>query len=66
MKNLFYFYAAVSLVCILITENSYSQVELNPAAGVNFNSYSQDPEAGTTLARVGWQFGGKISFSSWI
>ena len=62
MKNLFYLFIAVSLITILIADTSYSQVELKPAAGINFNSYSQDPEAGTTSARVGWQFGGTISY----
>lgn len=52
----------VVLSFILLGGNSYSQVELKPAAGVNFTSYSKDPESGTTSARVGWQFGGTVSY----
>jgi hypothetical protein len=60
MKKIIFSVAILSL--FLFAGNGYSQVELKPAVGINFNSYSEDPASGETSSRVGWQFGGTISY----
>ena len=40
---------------------SFAQLELKPAAGVNFSNFSKDPETGESSANVGWQLGGTVS-----
>jgi len=47
---------------LLISTGTFAQLELKPAAGVNITDFSKDPSTGKTSARVGWQFGGTISF----
>lgn len=46
---------------LVLGGNSFAQLELKPAAGVNFSNFSKDPESGESSADVGWQIGGTIS-----
>ena len=46
---------------VVLGGNSFAQLELKPAAGVNFSNFSKDPESGESSADVGWQLGGTIS-----
>ena len=60
MKTIVFSIAIISL--FLFVGNSYSQVELKPAIGINFTGYSQDPENASTSAQLGWQLGGTVSY----
>jgi hypothetical protein len=46
---------------LLASSVSIAQLELKPAAGININSFSKDPQTGTISGRVGWQLGGTVS-----
>jgi len=59
MKNCKLFIIIFSFV--LFAGNSYAQLELKPAIGLNFTNFSEDPTTGKTSAKVGWQLGGTIS-----
>lgn len=59
MKNSILFLIVFSF--ILFAGNSYAQLELKPAIGMNLTNFSEDPSTGKTSAEVGWQFGGTIS-----
>lgn len=60
MKN----YPLLSLLFLALTisENSYAQMEIKPAIGINATNFSKDPVNGETSANVGWQLGGTIAF----
>ena len=47
---------------IIFVNQSYSQMEIKPAIGINFTGFSQDPENATSSAQLGWQLGGTVSF----
>jgi hypothetical protein len=59
MKNSTLFLIVFSF--ILFAGNSYAQIELKPAIGINLTNFSEDPATGKTSAKVGWQLGGTIS-----
>lgn len=59
MKNSILFIFVFSF--ILFAGNSYAQLELKPAIGMNLTNFSEDPATGKTSAKVGWQLGGTIS-----
>jgi hypothetical protein len=59
MKNSILFLIVFSF--ILFARNSYAQLELKPAIGMNLTNFSEDPITGKTSAKVGWQLGGTIS-----
>jgi len=59
MKNSILFLIVFSF--ILFASNSYAQLELKPAIGMNLTNFSEDPVTGKTSAKVGWQLGGTIS-----
>jgi hypothetical protein len=59
MKNSILFLIVFSF--ILFAGNSYAQLELKPAIGLNLTNFSEDPATGKTSAKVGWQLGGTIS-----
>lgn len=42
--------------------NTYAQLEIKPAIGINATNFSEDPANGETSANIGWQLGGTISF----
>lgn len=46
---------------LVLTTNTYSQLEIKPAIGINATNFSEDPVNGETSANVGWQLGGTIS-----
>ena len=46
---------------IIFINQSYSQLEIKPAIGINFTGFSQDPENATSSAQLGWQLGGTVS-----
>jgi len=58
----------ISLILLLafslmvFVNQSYSQIEIKPAIGINFTGFSQDPENATSSAQLGWQLGGTVSF----
>lgn len=62
IKNSVLFIIVFSFV--LFTGNSYAQLELKPAIGLNFTNFSKDPTTGKTSAKVGWQLGGTISIGN--
>ena len=41
--------------------NTYAQLEIKPAIGINATSFSEDPANGETSANVGWQLGGTVA-----
>ena len=47
---------------IIFVNQSFSQMEIKPAIGINFTGFSQDPENATSSAQLGWQLGGTLSF----
>jgi len=47
---------------IIFVNQSFSQIEIKPAIGINFTGFSQDPENATSSAQLGWQLGGTVSF----
>lgn len=47
---------------LYLSASSYAQMELKPAIGLNFTSFSEDPSSGTTSAQAGYQLGGTVSF----
>lgn len=47
---------------IIFVNQSFAQMEIKPAIGINFTGFSQDPENATSSAQLGWQLGGTISF----
>jgi hypothetical protein len=47
---------------IIFVNQSFSQMEIKPAIGINFTGFSQDPENATSSAQLGWQLGGTVSF----
>jgi hypothetical protein len=46
---------------LVLGGNSFAQLELKPAVGVNFSNFSKDPTSGEQSAKVGWQLGGTVS-----
>ena len=60
MKN--YSRVIFVLFSFLFLGNSYAQLEIKPAIGINATNFSEDPANGETSANVGWQLGGTISF----
>jgi len=50
----------IVLSFLFLAGNSYAQLEIKPAIGLNFTDYSEDPATGKTSAKVGWQLGGTI------
>ena len=50
------------LSVIIFVNQSYSQIEIKPAIGINFTGFSEDPVNGTSSAQLGWQLGGTVSF----
>lgn len=59
MKNFIFTVFVLSLIIAL--GSTYAQLEIKPAAGVNFSNFSKDFETGESSADVGWQLGGTIS-----
>lgn len=49
-----------SFLCLAV--NSYAQLEIKPAIGINATSFSENPENGQASANVGWQLGGTVTF----
>ena len=47
---------------IIFVNQSFSQIEIKPAIGINFTGFSQDPENAISSAQLGWQLGGTVSF----
>jgi hypothetical protein len=47
---------------MVFVSQSYSQIEIKPAIGINFTGFSQDPENATSSAQLGWQLGGTVSY----
>jgi len=60
MKN--YSILIFVLFTFLLVSNSYAQLEIKPAIGINATNFSEDPVNGETSANIGWQLGGTISF----
>jgi len=52
----------LSITLMIFVNQSYSQMEIKPAIGINFTGFSQNPENLTTSAQLGWQLGGTVSF----
>ena len=46
---------------LFLAGNTYAQLEIKPAIGINATSFSEDPSNGETSANVGWQLGGTIA-----
>jgi len=46
---------------LFLAGNSYAQLEIKPAIGLNFTNFSEDPVTGKTSAKVGWQLGGTVA-----
>jgi hypothetical protein len=45
---------------LFLAGNTYAQLEIKPAIGINATNFSEDPVNGETSANVGWQLGGTI------
>ncbi|NWF49855.1 MAG: outer membrane beta-barrel protein [Ignavibacteriaceae bacterium] len=50
----------IFLAFFLMTQNSFAQLEIKPAIGINITDFSEDPATGETSAKVGWQLGGTV------
>ena len=46
---------------LFLEGNTYAQLEIKPAIGLNFTNFSEDPATGKTSAKVGWQLGGTVA-----
>ena len=47
-------------VLLLFAGNTFAQLEIKPALGINATDWSEDPESGKVSANVGWQLGGTV------
>jgi hypothetical protein len=47
---------------LFLAGNTYAQLEIKPAIGINATNFSEDPVNGETSANIGWQLGGTVSF----
>jgi len=45
---------------LFLAGNTYAQLEIKPAIGINATNFSEDPVNGETSANIGWQLGGTI------
>lgn len=45
---------------LFLAVNSYAQLVIKPAIGVNATDFSEDPINGKTSANIGWQLGGTV------
>ena len=47
---------------LFLAGNTYAQLEIKPAIGINATNFSENPENGETSAKIGWQLGGTVCF----
>jgi len=60
MKNIIL--SVIVFSFLFLAGNTYAQLEIKPAIGINATNFSEDPVNGETSANIGWQLGGTISF----